>query len=85
MRVPAPLPAPFAAARHTQRDGAPMRRDPVLSVWLDSQERMMRTWLAEAMRDPGVDSDWLERLEAHHRWLQNERDAWIGAPPQARF
>lgn len=52
--------------------------DANLSAWFDSQDRMMRAWASEAMRDPAIDSDWLERLEAHHRWLQAERDN-IGA------
>lgn len=48
-------------------------------AWLDNQERMLRDWLAEATRNPSVDEGWLERLQAHHRWLQAERDS-LSAP-----
>jgi hypothetical protein len=45
-----------------------------LSAWLDTQERMMRAWLAEAALEPDADVDHIERLERHCAWLAEERE-----------
>jgi len=44
-----------------------------LAAWLESQERMMRAWCADAALDPAADLRQIARLEAHCRWLAEER------------
>ncbi len=40
-----------------------------LSAWLASQERMLRAWCDQASLDPGMDEDFLARLEQHCAWM----------------
>ena len=42
--------------------------------WLDGQEQMLCDWLAEALREPNVDQQRVERLRAHLQWLKSERN-----------
>lgn len=42
-------------------------------AWIETQERVMRAWAAEAALHPGVDLGHLEHLEDHCRWLSEER------------
>lgn len=44
-----------------------------LEAWLETQERMMRAWLAEAALQPDADPALLERIEAHCAWIARER------------
>ncbi len=47
-----------------------------MAAWLESQERMMAAWCAEAALDPAADLARIERLQAHCRWLAEERALW---------
>ena len=46
-----------------------------LSVWLASQERMLRAWCDEAALDPAIDEGLLARLEQHCAWMNAQLTA----------
>lgn len=53
------------------------------AAWLETQERMMRAWVAQAALDPAADTRQIARLEAHCRWLARERAEVLGSARRA--
>ncbi|WP_425411056.1 hypothetical protein [Hyphococcus sp.] len=49
--------------------------DRSLYSWLTLQEKIIRMWIEETLAAAPRETDFIAKLEAHHRWLAEQIDA----------